>query len=75
MSELQMNLPCSTAHWQAETAQAWVALHPWAESPPTKSLRSQLETFSLPNSQPKETPDAYHGHIAAIMLTRSMWDL
>lgn len=38
-----MRLPCSTEHWEAETAQAWAALHPWTGLPPSLSLRETLD--------------------------------
>ncbi|KAF1953347.1 hypothetical protein CC80DRAFT_420478 [Byssothecium circinans] len=75
MNELKMDLPCSTAHWQAETAQAWAALHPWTHLPPTKSLRSLLESLSISSPKSAEITDACHSHIAAIILARSIWDL
>lgn len=33
--EVKMGLPCSTEHWEAGSAQAWAALHPWTASAPS----------------------------------------
>lgn len=38
-----MGLPCSREHWEAGSAQAWAALHPWTTSvPPSVSFRDTL---------------------------------
>ncbi|KAH8815524.1 hypothetical protein F5884DRAFT_772680 [Xylogone sp. PMI_703] len=34
VSDINMDLQSSTEHWEAPTAQAWAALHPWSTSGP-----------------------------------------
>lgn len=41
-----MGLPCSTEHWEAGSAQAWAALHPWTTSvPPSVSFRDTINSL------------------------------
>ena len=70
-----MNLPCSLSHWEAETPEAWAALHPWAAAAPqTDSFDTSLSSFL--QDSPKAihaNSDDYQKFLILTTLTRMIW--
>ncbi|EXJ53623.1 uncharacterized protein A1O5_13074 [Cladophialophora psammophila CBS 110553] len=53
--ELNLNLPSSSQHWEAPSAHAWAALHPWANAcPPTSRLRPLIRSLFDGTEKPAE---------------------
>jgi hypothetical protein len=72
-----MDLPSSTADWDANSPQAWAALHPWTESTPKpRRFRATIRTFfdGTPNPLPAIKEDQ-HRLLIILTLVRMLWTL
>ncbi|KAH8891122.1 hypothetical protein GQ53DRAFT_649314 [Thozetella sp. PMI_491] len=76
MLELRMDLPCSVEHWEAETPQAWAALHPWTDKiPHPLAFRPIMASlFDNADSTIERLKDVYHRGLLLAMLARTFWD-
>lgn len=75
LNEIRMDLPCSRSRWEAQTSQAWAALHPWADSAPkTDALDYSLSSFlqNAPGAMDTYT-DEYQRFLILTTLTRMIW--
>lgn len=68
------DLPCSRAHWEAETAHSWAALHPWGSVPNPKPFRETIRSFfdGTPNPISRITEDSHRQYIL-LTLIRMLW--
>ncbi|KAI8941338.1 hypothetical protein NX059_002564 [Plenodomus lindquistii] len=74
---MTINLPCSTQHWEAQSAHAWASLHPWATScPPTGTLREAIHD-ALHGTEKgfSNLPDEKHRFLVVLGLARTLWSL
>ena len=71
-----MDLPCRSRHWQAETEQAWAALHPWTEAwPPSQSFTACIGTVMQTPAVARSThEDDYVRFLILTALGRMIWD-
>lgn len=77
MTEVQMDLPCSSDHWEAESTYAWAALHPWTHLlPVTMSFRDTVnKLFDHTGSALEKVKDEYHRSLLVTCLARTCWDM
>ena len=46
VTEIDMDLQSSTEHWEAESVEAWAALHPWTDSTqPNHRFKTVIRSF------------------------------
>ncbi|KAK9334823.1 hypothetical protein V1521DRAFT_450360 [Lipomyces starkeyi] len=76
LNEIKMKLPCSTEHWEADSPQAWAALHPWSNSmPPNLAFRRTVDQlFDNSESGLTDVVDDYHRMILLTTLVRICWE-
>lgn len=76
VSDIDLEMTSSTEHWQAESAHAWAALHPWSENiPPAPKFRA-LCTNLLEDTDVfirKIHPD--HHRYFILTLIRMIWSM
>ena len=75
--DINLNLPGSKEHWDAESAQTWASLHPWSKTcPPTSSLRPAIRLLFDGTPDPvKKIVDEEHCFIIELTLVRMIWTL
>lgn len=68
IGEMIVDLPNSTAHWEADTAQSWAALHPMARIPKSISFHPTVTAFleGTPDIVDKVDDDQ---HVYLVILT------
>lgn len=61
---MKVPLPCSTEHWEADSAAAWASLRPWARAaaPPNISFRETMDRL-FSGSPPTQAVDAHNSAI------------
>lgn len=71
-----MELPCSSDRWEAESHQAWAALHPWTDFGPRNiSFKATMERlFENGSVTLTEIIDDGHRTILMTMLARAIYD-
>ncbi|KAJ9643794.1 hypothetical protein H2204_001939 [Knufia peltigerae] len=71
-----MDMPASFQHWEAESPEAWAALHPWSRSAPPSIKYSVALEGLLKDGQDSENGifDDYQKHILLATAVRLMWD-
>lgn len=76
-TDINLNLPGSNEHWEAENAEAWANLHPWSgEFPPTSPLRPKLGSFFDGSPDPVAGfEDEEHLFITVLMLLRMLFTI
>jgi hypothetical protein len=77
ISEVSVELQCSTAHWEADSKYSWAALHPWTHGMPTNPLfgplmRSFLDGTESPHSK---VVDDHHRLPIILTLLRMIWSI
>ncbi|KAF2846860.1 hypothetical protein T440DRAFT_404814 [Plenodomus tracheiphilus IPT5] len=74
-ADVNLDLPGSTEHWEAENAEVWASLHPWSMNPPsTIALRPKIGLLCGGNADVVEhLSDEKHIFIAVLMLLRMLW--
>jgi hypothetical protein len=77
LAEMNMDLPSSAEHWEAESAEAWAALQPWTDRcPKTVSFRSLIRTlFDGTEAAVSKIVDDRHGFIIILTLMRMLWSM
>ncbi|KAL6228769.1 fungal-specific transcription factor domain-containing protein [Aspergillus navahoensis] len=72
-ADVNLNLPGSTEHWEAETAEVWASLHPWSRNvPPTSALRPTMDSMFSGSPNPVGADDE-HLFIIVLTLLRMLW--
>lgn len=76
-SEVNMTLPSPSTDWEAETAHAWGALHPWTASFPVHpQLKPLIRTLvDEPNGPIGTIPDDRQHLMIILTLVRMVWTL
>ncbi|KAH7082309.1 hypothetical protein FB567DRAFT_630709 [Paraphoma chrysanthemicola] len=77
IADVNLNLPGSIEHWQAENAEIWASLHPWSRNtPPTSSLRSTMSLLFDGSPDPVEKiADEQHLFLIVLALLRMLWTM
>jgi hypothetical protein len=76
VGDMTLDLPSSSAHWEAETAHAWAALHPWDLVPPRVSFRDTIRTLYDGTPDPLvRISDESHRKLIMLTLFRMIWTL
>lgn len=75
--DINLNLPGTSEHWAAESAQAWSSLHPWSKTaPPTARLRPMIRLMFDGTSNPVgQIEDEEHRFLIILTLVRMLWTL
>ncbi|KAF2099256.1 hypothetical protein NA57DRAFT_55232 [Rhizodiscina lignyota] len=77
VGELSLGLPSEIALWEAESAQAWMALHPWSDNGP-QAVPFRNAMRSMYANEPSEKPltgGTQHQYIIATTFARFIWSL
>jgi hypothetical protein len=74
VGDMTLDLPCSVAHWEAETSQSWVSLHPWGYAPVLMPFRTTIRTLfdNTPNPISKIAEES-HRRLIILTLLRMIW--
>ncbi|KAH8816729.1 fungal-specific transcription factor domain-containing protein [Xylogone sp. PMI_703] len=76
VGDMTLDLPSSSAHWEAETAEAWAALHPWSHLPVGVPFRSTIRTLYDGTTDPlAKIQDESHRKLIMLTLFRMVWTL
>ena len=75
--DINLNLPSSIEHWNAESAQAWASLHPWTRAVPVSPrLRPTIRLMFDGTTNPlQKIADDEHIFLVVITLVRMLWTL
>jgi hypothetical protein len=74
--DVNLNLPCSSEHWEAESAHSWATLHPWTSfHPSTPRLRPLIKILFDGTDKPMDKVDEKHCLIIIVTLLRVLWAL
>ncbi|RKL12722.1 hypothetical protein BFJ70_g16126 [Fusarium oxysporum] len=75
--DINIPLPSSSQHWEAQSAHAWASLHPWASScPPTGSLRDVIHNVVHGTETGfSKLQDEKHRFLVVLSLARTIWSL
>jgi hypothetical protein len=74
VGDMVLDLPCSAAHWEAETCQSWASLHPWGYVPVLMSFRTTIRILfdNTPNPISKIAEES-HRRLIILTLIRMLW--
>lgn len=77
VGDINLNLPCSSEHWEADSAQSWTALHPWTGNyPKSTRLRPLIRTLFDGSERPTEKiTDERQRFLIILTLLRMLWTL
>lgn len=74
LSETDMDLQVSSKHWEAPSADAWAALHPWTQTPKNVLFQPLLRSlFENPETVLTILNDEHHIIPFILTLMRTLW--
>ncbi|KAK5052691.1 hypothetical protein LTR84_002557 [Exophiala bonariae] len=74
LSETDMDLQISSKHWEAPSAHAWAALHPWTQTPKNVLFQPLLRSlFEKPETVLTILKDEHHIIPFILTLMRTLW--
>jgi hypothetical protein len=74
VGDMALDLPCSAAHWEAETCQSWASLHPWGYVPVLMPFRTTIRLLFDNTPDPvSKIAEECHRRLIIMTLLRMLW--